>query len=307
MARKKIIVIVGPTASGKSQLALAIAQESDAVIINADSMQVYTAIPVLSAQPDANEQSLVPHKLYSILDATASCSVGVWLALAKEAIDAALMQGKQPIVVGGTGLYIKSLLRGISPIPDIDESVRNKMRTLFMEIGNTAFHALLEKHDPIMAKRLPPGDSQRMIRSMEVLEQTGISLAQWHEVSPVSYYNQDDFTSLTLIPPRTLLYHNCDSRFRHMLKNGALDEVRSLMQAELPPTLPVMKTLGVQELRRYLNGEITQEDAISLAQTSTRHYAKRQLTWFRHQIPESHIVSYENTQEEQQSILRSCL
>lgn len=307
MARKKIIVIVGPTASGKSQLALAIAQESDAVIINADSMQVYTAIPVLSAQPDANEQSLVPHKLYSILDATASCSVGVWLALAKEAIDAALTQGKQPIVVGGTGLYIRSLLRGISPIPDIDESVRNKMRTLFMEIGNTAFHALLEKHDPIMAKRLPPGDSQRMIRSMEVLEQTGISLAQWHEVSPVSYYNQDDFTSLTLIPPRTLLYHNCDSRFRHMLKNGALDEVRSLMQAELPPTLPVMKTLGVQELRRYLNGEITQEDAISLAQTSTRHYAKRQLTWFRHQIPESHIVSYENTQEEQQSILRSCL
>lgn len=307
MARKKIIVLAGPTASGKSALALAIAQESDAVIINADSMQLYAAIPILSAQPTALDKAAAPHLLYGTMPATVSCSAGMWLAMAKEAIDSTLAEGRQPIIVGGTGLYVKSLLYGLSPMPDIDPSIRTATRNHFAALGNEAFHALLTVRDPLMASRLHKGDSQRMIRSMEVLEQTGISLAEWQKQPPLASYNIGDFITITLTPPRPILYRNCNSRFCTMLEHGAVDEVASLLQKGIDPALPVMKALGVPELSAYLAGSITREDATLLAQISTRHYAKRQVTWFRHQMPESLFFTYEGMREERQAIIAACL
>ncbi len=304
MARKKIIVIAGPTASGKSALALAIAQETGAVIINADSMQVYSEIPVLSAQPSTHDKATVPHHLYGFLPGNAHCSAGRWLERARQEIDTARAAGRQVLVVGGTGLYIKSLMDGLSPIPDIEPEIRAKVRERFLTLGNAAFHAQLAERDPLMASLLPMGDSQRLMRSMEVLEQTGISLKSWQQIPPVRCYPPEDFTALLLLPPRPLLYAQCNSRFEAMLQAGAVEEVEALRDAEIPATFPVMKALGVPELAAYIRDEITREDAIARATQSTRRYAKRQCTWFRHQMPEAKAFAYQGREDDRQAALR---
>ncbi len=279
----KLLVIAGPTASGKSALASAAAEEFGGVVINADSMQVYRGVPILTAQPTAGEQARLPHRLYGAFAPDQLCSAGIWRALAAEACAEAWGQGKLPVVVGGTGLYLRTLVDGISPIPDIPDDVRAASRALFAELGNARFHEKLTERDPVMAARLDPGNSQRLVRAWEVIEATGRSLADW-QADPREGGLDAESLTLLLAPPRNDLYRSCDLRLAKMLEWGALDEVAALTALELDPALPVMKALGVAEFAAHLRGELSVAEALSLAQQSTRRYAKRQTTWFRHQL-----------------------
>jgi tRNA dimethylallyltransferase len=285
----KIIIIGGPTASGKSQYALELAKLHNGVIINADSVQLYREIPIISAQPSLDEQSIVPHFLYGVFEAQQVSSVGIWLELVRKIIDEAINKNQTPIVVGGTGLYLKSLVYGISQIEDIDLEIRKNARGLHEELGNEKFYALLRERDPLMAEKIRPNDKQRMIRAFEVINQTGKSLHFWHQQPNISFYPVEQFKQILLMPERSELYRNCDMRFMQMIEHGALLEVQNLLEYH-DGRLHPMKATGVKELARYLRDEITLEEAIKAAQQATRNYAKRQFTWFRHQLPDSEIV-----------------
>jgi tRNA dimethylallyltransferase len=280
---KKAVIVAGPTASGKSGLALRLAEQFDGVVINADSMQVYDVLRVLTARPGPEDEARAPHRLYGVLPPGELCSAGRWRALAAAECQAAWAAGKLPVVVGGTGLYLRSLSQGLSPIPDIPDTVRNAARALFAEMGNAAFHAMLHQRDPVMAARLHPSNSQRLTRAWEVLEATGRSLAEWQAEPPIDQLGAE-FASILIAPEREALYAGCDGRFLTMLDHGALEEVRALMALDLDPALPAMKALGVPELTAYVKGELSLDAAVAWAQQTTRNYAKRQLTWFRHQL-----------------------
>lgn len=288
-ARNPLIVIGGPTASGKSGLALAVAGEFAGVVINADSMQVYDALPILTARPGAAEQALLPHRLYGVLAPDDSCSAGRWRGLAAAECRAAWASGRLPVVVGGTGLYLKALTDGLSPIPDIPDAVRQAARDLFQHLGNQAFHGLLAARDPLTASRLAPGNSQRLMRAWEVLEATGRPLADWQREPPI---NRLDATvmSIVLLPPSAQLYPVCDGRFQRMVSVGALDEVRAFLARGVNPALPIGKALGLNQLADHLRGTCRLEAAVARAQRATRNYAKRQLTWFRHQMAAGTVV-----------------
>ncbi|TAN71142.1 MAG: tRNA (adenosine(37)-N6)-dimethylallyltransferase MiaA [Magnetospirillum sp.] len=284
------IVIAGPTASGKSGLALALARAFDGVVINADSMQVYGGLSILTAQPSPQDQAVVPHRLYGTLPPSEVCSAARWRDLAAAEMAAAWEEGRLPIVVGGTGLYLRSLMQGLSPIPEIPGEIRAAVRRQLDALGNAAFHAHLTGRDRVMAARLAVGDSQRMVRALEVLEATGRSLADWQAQPPeggvaAAWY------SLALLPARDRLYAACDARFKAMVAAGALDEVRAVMTLGLAPSLPAMKVLGLRELAAYLAGDIDLTSAIAAAQQATRNYAKRQRTWFRHQLNASEVIT----------------
>jgi len=295
---KKIIIIGGPTACGKSDLAIKIAGtlsgEIDSVIINADSMQVYKEIPIITAQPDADDLKKCEHKLYGFIGVEDEFSVDIWLQNVTREIDAALGNGKLPIIVGGTGMYIKSLMHGIADIPDIENDIRNEGRELIKKIGNDAFHDLLNDIDPVMADRIISSDSQRMVRAWEVQKQTGVSLSDWQKNKNKTFYNHDEFIGFFLNTPRDVLYENCNSRFLKMLDNNVMDEIKYLENNNVDPKLTSMKSLGVSELRSYYRDEITLDSAIEMAQQSTRRYAKRQVTWFKNQLPELNILNHAN-------------
>jgi len=287
---KKIVIIGGPTACGKSDLAIKIAGtlsgEIDSVIINADSMQVYREISIITAQPDADDLKKCEHKLYGFIDVENEFSVDIWLKNVIREIDAALKLGKLPIIVGGTGMYIKSLMHGIAEIPDIDSDVREEGRELLEKIGNNKFHDLLADIDPVMADRIFYTDSQRMVRAWEVIKQTGISLSDWQKNKNKIFYNKNSFTGFFLNIPRDILYDNCNNRFLKMLENNVMDEIKYLEKNNIDLNLTSMKSLGIPELRSYFRDEITLGSAIEKAQQSTRRYAKRQVTWFKNQLPE---------------------
>jgi tRNA dimethylallyltransferase len=284
------IVIAGPTASGKSGFALAIAEEFDGVVINADSMQVYDVLRVITARPGPEDEARVPHRVYGVLSPAIACSAALWKDLAAAEMQAAWASGKLPVVVGGTGLYLRTLMHGISPIPDIPEDLRAEARDRLAQMGNAAFHAELAACDPVMAARLDPANSQRLARAWEVLAATGRSLAEWQAAPPEGAVAARWLT-YSLQPPREALYANCDRRFAQMLEQGALDEVAALLALKLDPALPAMKALGVPELAALLNGEIDRSEAMARATQATRNYAKRQLTWFRHQLGNPEAVS----------------
>ncbi|HYL32276.1 MAG TPA: tRNA (adenosine(37)-N6)-dimethylallyltransferase MiaA [Stellaceae bacterium] len=285
-----VIIVAGPTASGKSGLALELAQAFDGVVINADSMQVYGELRVLTARPDADAEKRAPHRLYGILRASDVCSAARWRDLALNEIEAARAAGKVAIVAGGTGLYLRTLLQGIAPVPDIPEAVRESVRALHRRLGPERFHAALAERDPVMAKRLSPGDTQRVIRAREVLEASGTSLAEWQQRTDGTAALAHPAATIVLEPPRAELYARCNARFIGMVRQGALDEVRALLDLKLDPGLPAMKALGVPELAQHLTGELSLDAAVSLAQQSTRRYAKRQTTWFRHQISTGSVL-----------------
>lgn len=278
-----LLTVAGPTASGKSALALGLAQAFDGVVINADSMQVYRELRVLTARPTVEEEALAPHRLYGVLPGAEVCSAGRWAEMAAAEVRAAWAAGKVPILCGGTGLYIHALTVGLSPIPAIPEAVRAAARDDMAALGNPAFHARLAAADPVMGARLNVGDTQRTIRAWEVLKATGRSLADWQADPPVRLIESSVFTVL-LEPPREVLYARCDARFAAMMEAGALDEVRALDALGLPPDAPVMKALGVPELRAYLHGQTGIDAAVAKAQQTTRNFAKRQGTWFRGQL-----------------------
>jgi tRNA dimethylallyltransferase len=277
------VIVAGPTASGKSALALRLAEALGGVVINADSMQLYRDLPILSARPGPEEERRVPHRLYGILPPTGQCSMGLWREMAVQACRQAWTQGLVPVVAGGTGLYLKALAEGLSPIPDIPEPVRSRTRALFAALGNAAFHRELAGVDPEMAARLHPGNSQRLMRAYEVMAATGRSQASWQR-EPPKEPPPGRFHSVLLLPPRDDLYKACDLRFRVMIERGALEEVRALLAGGLPPSAPIRRVLGAAELIRHLEGQSSLQDAVAAAQQSTRRYAKRQFTWFRHQM-----------------------
>lgn len=277
------IVVAGPTASGKSALSLRVAREFNGVIVNADAMQVYDGLRILTARPSPEDEAAAPHRLYGVLPAIEPCSAGRWREMAARVLEDAWAAGRVPVVVGGTGLYIRALTRGLSPIPEVPAEIRAAAREMFARLGNEAFHRLLAACDPLTASRLHPGNSQRLVRALEVFEATGRPLAAWQALPPAGGVAAR-FLTLALEPPREALYAACDGRFLAMLEQGALDEARRLAASGLDPALPVMKALGVPELLRVARGESTLDAAVADAQRATRNFAKRQLTWFRHQL-----------------------
>jgi len=284
MTKPTLHMIGGPTASGKTAAALELAQRVEGVIINADAMQVYAGLPLLTAQPTDEEKRAVPHKLFEVFDPSERSSAGRWLALAKEAVANAVAQGRTPILVGGTGLYFGALMGNLAAIPPIPDEVRTQATALYDALGHDAFRTKLALLDAESATRIMPNDRQRLIRAYEVAAHTGKALGAWQQEGEAESVAKD-FTveRHLLMPDRANLYAACDARFIKMIERGALDEVRRLVQSNLDLDLPSMKILGVPELAAHLRGEITLDEAIAKAQQATRNYAKRQMTWFRNQ------------------------
>ncbi len=280
---RPLIIVAGPTASGKSALALSIAETFGGTVINADSMQVYRELAVLTARPGPDPAAGAPHRLYGVLAGEEICSAGRWREMALAEIARAWEAGGLPVVAGGTGLYMRALEQGLSPIPEVPLAVRAAARARHAKMGGDAFHAALAERDRETARRLHPGDSQRLIRAWEVLEATGRPLADWHRAGAGDGLACRRLR-LVLAPPRTALYATCDRRFLGMMAAGALDEVRRLLALGLDPSLPVMKALGVAPLADHLAGKISLDEAVAAAQQATRRYAKRQLTWMRTQM-----------------------
>jgi tRNA dimethylallyltransferase len=286
ISRVRAVLIAGPTASGKSVLAVDLARATGGVVINADSMQVYRDLRILTARPTLEQEALAPHRLYGHVDAAVNCSVGIWLDAAQDALADAERSGRLPIFVGGTGLYFKALLRGLSAIPPVPQNIRDAIRTRLERDGVEALHAELIRRDPVAGARLKPRDRARIPRALEVLEATGKPIDEWHAHGLPSLLKPDDVRAVFLAPDRAELHARIDQRFATMLAEGALDEVSALASRNLDPMLPAMKALGVPPLLKHLRGEISREEAGVQGSAETRQYAKRQFTWFRHQLPE---------------------
>ena len=287
------MLIAGPTASGKSALALELAQKTGGVVINTDSMQVYRDLRVITARPTAPEEALATHRLYGHVDAAVNFSAGAWVADAAGSLSEAQAAKRLPIFVGGSGLYFKALTRGLSAVPPIPADVRDGVRARLERDGVEALHEELTTRDPVSAERLKPRDRARITRALEVVEATGRALTDWHREGLPPLLPPGEFQALFLTPERDQLYARIDARFDAMLTAGALEEVAALADRCLDPLLPAMKAHGVPALIRHLKGEITREEAAETGRADTRHYAKRQFTWFRHQLPEFEWVAPE--------------
>ena len=274
------IMIAGPTASGKSQLAVDLACQLDGEVINADSMQLYADLSILTARPSPAEMKDIPHHLYGVLDGGHRASVAAWLELAATAMTAIRARGKMPIIIGGTGMYLDAAVNGIAPIPDVPATIHEDCMALFDAIGGAAFRQKLALHDPLVASRLADGDRQRLIRAMGVFNATGIALGQFQQAEHEGALAGRP-VKIAMLPPRDVLYARIDARFDVMLEQGAMDEVRQLMSRQLDPSLPLMKALGVTALKAVLEQEMTVDEAAYIAKRDSRHYAKRQMTWLR--------------------------
>lgn len=298
---KPVVVVAGPTASGKSAAAMSMASAFDGVVINADSMQIYRELAILTARPSAVDMRRIPHRLYGVRSVTDPCSAARWRELAVQEISDAWALNKLPIICGGTGLYLSALIEGLSPVPDVPDEIRRAVRSRWWSDGPSAVRAALVRADPVLAAQLPPADRQRTLRALEVYEATGRPLSSWQsepKSGPPAGYR---FCSIGFLPPRDLLYAACDARLARMVEEGALDEVAALKNTGVDPALPAMKALGVPHFLAYLEGKLDMPTALQLAQTATRRYAKRQFTWFRnHFISEFTIkmkYNYENDRE----------
>jgi tRNA dimethylallyltransferase len=278
-------LIAGPTASGKSDCAVALAQAIEsagcqAMVINADSAQVYADLAVLSARPSSEDMGGIDHRLFGVWDGAQACSAADWAVAARTEIDAAHEDGVVPILVGGTGLYIRTLLEGIAPVPPIDPEVRGLVRAMPIE----AAYAALQQEDPERAAALAPADSVRIARALEVVRSTGSTLASWQSRTTGGIGARVSVQAAILLPERQALYARCDNRFAGMIAGGAIDEVGRLLERDLDPDLPVMRAIGVPELSAYLRGELALDQAEARGAQATRNYAKRQFTWLRHQL-----------------------
>jgi tRNA dimethylallyltransferase len=279
--QKPVVIIAGPTASGKSLLAVGLAEMLGGTVINADALQCYRDLEILTARPDPAAQAQAPHRLYGFLDAGERGSAGAWRERALAEIAASLAAARVPIVVGGTGLYLRALQHGLAPFPEVPEKIRREAATLHRTLGGAVFRERLARLDPASARRLPAGDTQRLVRAYAVVRATGIPIGMWRD-RPHSAAAHN-FVTLLLMPPRDRLYAACDARLGAMIEHGAIDEAAALAARGLDPDLPVMKAVGLPELLRHVRGEMPLAAAIAAAQQATRRYAKRQTTWFRHQ------------------------
>lgn len=275
-------LIAGPTASGKSALAVALAKTlENGIVVNADASQVYADLAILSARPTAEEMEGVPHRLFGHVDAAEAHNAARWAAEARNVIAEAHAAGRVPILVGGTGLYLRTLLHGIAPVPEIDPRVREAVRALPVAEA----HAALAMADPAAATRLNPADTTRVARALEVVRATGRTLADWQQAREGGIADTIALAPLILLPPRDWLRTRCDTRLIQMFEGGAIQEVEALLARHLDPDLPAMRAIGVPQIAAFLRGEISRADALEAAQAATRQYAKRQYTWFRHQPP----------------------
>ena len=290
--RYDAVLIAGPTASGKSAAALALAEESGGVVINADSMQVYAQAPILTAQPSAEDRARVSHLMYGHVSAHTLYSVGLWRDDAAKALAEARAQGRLPIFVGGTGMYFMALTEGLADVPATPDDVREDARALLDDIGVEALHARLAERDPLTAGKLRPSDPQRVLRAYEVFEATGRPLAEWQEKPAAPLLDKSRVAGFVLDMPRPDLRARIATRFETMLEQGGLDEARAL--EGLDPTLPAAKLLGLRPLQALAAGRLTRADALDGAITATRQFAKRQMTWFRHRMP--HYIWYDPLQ-----------
>jgi tRNA dimethylallyltransferase len=281
MKRARPILIAGPTASGKSALAARLARELGGMVINADSMQVYRELRILTARPTPEDEAQVPHALYGFVAGSEAYSAGRYAADAAQALEDARAKGLRPIVVGGTGLYFKALLDGLSPMPAIPDDVRAHWRSEAAIAAPGELHAKLRERDPAMADRLAAGDTQRIVRALEVLEASGASLLEWQQVPREPVLDAQGTIRLLVSPERELLHRRIDARFEAMLRVGAMEEVAALAQLDLDPRLPAMRALGVRPLLQLTRGEIARDEAVARVQAETRQYAKRQITWAR--------------------------
>lgn len=289
MDKKRIYIVAGPTASGKSARALELAHELDGVIINCDSLQIYDGLPTLTAQPCEDDLNVAPHILYKHLHPNDVTSAGNWRELVQPIITDVLAEGKIPIICGGTGLYIKALTDGLSPMPDVPDEVRARVVAHYDAVGAEAFYAELKARDPEMAARFHVNHKARIVRAMEVLEATGQSLVEWQKLKRAGPPDDWEFVTEIIMPERSELYRRCNARFVQMVEQGrALQEVEDfaarIENGEVDEGVPLTKALGFKQLRSYLNGEMDLDEAVMLSQGETRRYAKRQSTWFRNQM-----------------------
>ena len=279
----RIWLIAGPTASGKSSLALKLAEAADAEIVNADSMQLYRDLRVLTARPSAEDEARAPHHLFGTVDAADGWSVGKWLRAAADLLAELAAAHRPVIVVGGTGLYFRALTKGLAHIPPVPAEVRRAAEADYDELGESVFRGRLGAYDPAAAARIAEGDRQRLVRAWEVYAATGTPISDWQQTGePV--LSGDAWRAVALEPPREVLYARCDDRLEAMVAGGATLEVAALMERNLDPELPAMKAVGVREFAAYVRGETGLEEAVAAAQRETRRYAKRQLTWMRGQM-----------------------
>ena len=275
-------LIAGPTASGKSALAIALAERTGGTVINADSAQVYAELRVLSARPSAEDEARVPHRLFGHVAGAEDYSAARWAEEAKAEIAAAHGRGSLPVLAGGTGMYIRTLLDGIAPVPEIDPAIRAEVRALPV----TETHRLLGEADPEAAARLNPTDTTRVARALEVVRSTGRTLAAWQAERVGGIGDAIELAPLILLPDRAWLAERCDRRLRAMFEDGAIEEVRGLLQRnDIPSNAPVRRAIGVAEIAAFLEGSLSRDEALERAQAATRQYAKRQYTWLRHQPP----------------------
>ncbi len=283
---ERIVLIAGPTASGKSALAMALAEKLGGVVINADSMQVYRDLRIITARPSVEDERRVPHRLYGHVDAAENYSVGRWCEEAAAALAVTARTAQSAILVGGTGLYFSALTRGLAAVPPIPPEIRDEVRARLDSDGVAALHAELKWRDPAAAARLMPGDRARITRALEVVLATGRSLIDWHETNKPPGLDAARAAKIFLMPDRDELLRRIDARFDAMMAAGALDEVRTLASRRLDPALPAMKAHGVPWLIRHLAGEMALDHAVAEAKRDTRQYTKRQATWFRNQLPD---------------------
>ena len=279
--RPKAILIAGPTASGKSAAALDLAQRFGGIVINADSMQVYRELAVLTARPSQAEMQRAPHCLYGTVPASERYSVGRFLEDVAHALRDAKVEGRLPVFIGGTGLYFKALTEGLAQVPDVPPEIRAHWRGEAERIGTEGLHRALQARDPVMAARLRPSDPQRLLRALEVIDATSVSLAEWQGADAAAVLHPEGLLRIVIAPEREPLYAAIDARFDRMMEQGAIEEVRALLALGLDPALPAMRAHGVRELAAYLAGDSSLEAAVEKAKTESRRYAKRQMTWAR--------------------------
>lgn len=285
--KPRALIVAGPTASGKSAAALAIARAFGGTVINADSMQVYAELRVLTARPSPEDEASVPHRLYGVWKAAEHGTVGRWRDAARAEIAAANAAGRLAVLCGGTGMYLKALVEGLSKVPPVPAEIRAQARALLAEIGPAAFHADLARRDPVAGARLVPADTQRTLRAWEVVVATGLPLSAHQAADPP---RDAAWPTLLFLPPRAVQVAAIDGRAARMVAAGALDEVRGLLAQGLPDTLPAMRALGVRELAGHLRGEYDLPSALKVLQGATRRFAKRQMTWFRGQVTGAKIL-----------------
>nr|WP_037072723.1 tRNA (adenosine(37)-N6)-dimethylallyltransferase MiaA [Rhizobium sp. PDO1-076] len=281
------ILITGPTASGKSAMALELARRHDGVVINADSMQVYDTLRVVTARPSEADMEGVPHLLYGHVPASTSYSTGDWLREVGVVLGGLKAEGRMPVIIGGTGLYFKSLTGGLSDMPAIPTAIRDALRQRAVDEGAEALHAELSGRDPVVAEKLRPQDGQRIVRALEVLEATGRSISSFQGKAGPMIVDPARAEKFVVLPDRAVLHERINRRFSMMMEDGAIEEVQALLAQGLSPEMPAMKAIGVSLIADMLAGRVSREEAIERASAATRQYAKRQMTWFRNQMDDS--------------------